>query len=299
VGGQRENLEATRQRHGAPALHLGDQGMAHVSRAEHLLRRLRAVPLVGLLHGHDPKQLIARVAQRHLPIEPHISVALDEQHHRDRKELPAVEAHFREHSLVVRSIHETVERRESTDGHQLEVVECALRKLKRGKVGGSRAQIGLGLFRDDQVDKGSADGLDQSRSRWHHIALLLSDPERLDGCLVIASGLLHDLDRARGTRSQLPQLARWINATNAYRRRMDRAARGYRRRCFSRIRSISRIVSGFPCVEWPDRTIFSEATPSMWAPAQVITASLWRSRGPSPLTAMMERAVTPGVTATS
>src|SRR5215467_13327044 len=67
-------------------------------------------------------------------------------------------------------------------------------------------------------------------------------------------------------------------------------------RCSRRIRRTSSIASGFDWTEWPDRTIFSDATPSRCALRYDTTPSLPSSGGPSPWTAMIEWAVTPGAT---
>ena len=63
--------------------------------------------------------------------------------------------------------------------------------------------------------------------------------------------------------------------------------------CSIKIRLTSWIASGFPCTECPERTIFSDATPSMCALMYFTTPSPASSSGPSLSTAMIECATTP------
>ena len=65
-----QHLQRARYVDPAPAVHLRYQGMPHVLCAEHLVRRLPQVPLVRLLHRHYSQELVPRVAQRDVGVEP-------------------------------------------------------------------------------------------------------------------------------------------------------------------------------------------------------------------------------------
>jgi hypothetical protein len=56
------------------------------------------------------------------------------------------------------------------------------------------------------------------------------------------------------------------------------------------------MVSGFPWVEWLERTTSSDSTGSMWAAEYLTTPSSPRSAAPLPSTAMMELTFTEGTT---
>ncbi len=113
---------------------------------------------VDLLDVEERQQVAVDVAQgQRLPLGDAVA-GRDRQGHRQGPERAVGQPHLADDPLVVGLAQEALQRREPTDGQQLEVAKAPLVEGQAGKVLGGRLHLGRTLVADDQVDQRSAVG---------------------------------------------------------------------------------------------------------------------------------------------
>jgi len=114
--GQLEHLQTSRQVQRAPAVHLCDQGMAHLERAKDLVGDLSQLPGIDLFHGQHRQQVILAVTQGQVAVQVQRRAGLDGEGEWEREQLARAYPHLLQDALIVGLPHKAIERRKRARG---------------------------------------------------------------------------------------------------------------------------------------------------------------------------------------